>query len=486
MTGQALGLMLLALVAMLVCPTNGNTEIVMPAQAAGLGAGGGGQGGPGGDGGPGKPNGDDTEPSYDPATTVIIHIHGYDPEGYLSAGTFGEDEWDDNLQVLADMLDQPTWLEDSTAPNQIAATTYYGSTPPEYYSLTDILEDAAYTSIPQYALRVAKYIIHVLERAPDAEAVNLVSVSMGTEVARYLIEHDLEGLSSTRKITRWTSVVGVTIGNWAASNVPDYLIDLFEQDSPDIPRMDYAWIDESISSHTALNGPYYEHMIINQWIATDDDGGALTVLSEGEPNDGVNLCEDQYFWSSNTTLLEGMMPGRSWIHTCHRCIADSDAAFAGVAAMAHNNVRVTITLSRVKALDIHEGWLQGDGEFVFESRVYSPMAITLYGVTNPINEYLLKSGNPPMHRYEEGETRFPNTIMFDGIIPPGETRLDVNITGWELDDHIEFYNVWEGWNEEDYELGNFEFIVSTSMPDTYTLSNSSVELDLTATITTLY
>ncbi len=61
-----------------------------------------------------------------------------------------------------------------------------------------------------------------------------------------------------------------------------------------------------------------------------------------------------------------------------------------------------------------------------------------------------------------------------------------SITGWELDDHIEFYNVWEGLNEEDYELGSFEFIVSTTDAETYSLSNSSVELELTATITTLY
>lgn len=123
---------------------------------------------------------------------------------------------------------------------------------------------------------------------------------------------------------------------------------------------------------------------------------------------------------------------------------------------------------------------------MFESRVYSPMAIALYGVTDPLNEYLMKGGNPPMLRYEEGETRYPNTIMFDGIVPPGETQLVVSITGWELDDHIEFYNVWEGLNEEDYELGTFDFVVSTTDADIYTLSNSSVELDLTATITTLY
>lgn len=475
-------LVLVLFAAFVCCLSSEDSEIGMLVQAAGGGGPGGGQGEPGG--GPGDD--DDFLPSYDPLTTIIVYVHGYDPDGYLSTGVFGEDMWEQSLHTMAVMLDQPTWQEDSTASNQIAATSYYGSIPPQYYTPTDIAEDAAHTSIPQYALRLAKYIIHVLERAPGAEAVNVVSASMGTEVARYMIEHDLEGLSSTNKITRWTTVVGVTIGNWAASNTPDFLIDLFDQDSPDIARMDYDWIDNNISSHTALNSPYYEHMIINQWIATDDDGGALTLLSEGDPNDGLNLCEDQYFWSSNTTLLQGMMPGRSWIHACHSCIADSDAAFAGIAAMAHNNERVTVTLSRVKALDIHEGWLQGDGEFVFESRVYSPRAATLYGVINPINEYLMKGGNPPMLRYEEDETHYPNTVMFDGIIPPGETQLLMTITGWELDDHIEFYNVWEGLNEEDYELGTFEIYVSTTNAETYTLSNSSVELDLTAKITTLY
>ena len=440
--------------------------------------------GPGPDGA-GQPWSDAT-PSYDPSTTLVVYVHGYDPDGYLATEVFGEDVWQENLQTLADMLDQPTWLEDAGAPNQIAATTYYGSIPPFYYTPTDIAEDTAYTSIPQYALRLAKYITHLFERAPDARAVNLVSASMGTEVVRYLIEHDLEGHASSRRITRWSGVVGVAIGNWAATNAPEFLIDLFDQDSPDIPRMAYDWIDANISAHTTLNSPYYEHMIINQWIATNADSGVLTLLSEGKPNDGVNLCEDQYFWGTTTPLLQGMMPGRSWIHTCHRCIADSDTAFAGIAAMAQNNVRIRITLTRVKALDIHEEWYQGSGEFVFESRVYSPAAVSLYGVTNPINEYLLKGGNPPLYRYEEDETRYPNTIMFDGIIPPGETQLEVDITGWELDDHLEFYNVWEGWNEEDDALGSFQVMVSTTHPETYVLSNGSVELELSVSVTTLY
>src|SRR5574340_458916 len=146
-------------------------------------------------------------PSYDPATSIVVFVHGFDPEGYTATSVYGDDATGDDLTTLADALRQPTWDVAPTAPNQVAATTYYGSTPPVWYDASDIAADQAMPSgMPRYALRVARYIWHVLERAPAATAVNIVSASMGTEVARYLIEADLLGLASSQTVTRWAQV----------------------------------------------------------------------------------------------------------------------------------------------------------------------------------------------------------------------------------------------------------------------------------------
>jgi len=254
-------------------------------------------------------------PSYDPATTVVVYVHGFDPDGFHAMGVFGDDLWHEDLGRLAAVLRQPTWQDDPTAPNQVGATTYYGDTPPGWYTDADRAADSsAAAGMPRYALRVARYIRHVLERVPAATAVNILSASMGTEVARYLIEHDLLSLASEQKITRWGQLVGVTAGNWAASHAPDLLT---RTASPDVEQMSYEWVNANISANRTMNSPFYGPMIITHWIATDDGDGVLTLLSD-RPNDGTNLSVDESFSDFTTAAAlhpatDGtlQMPGRS-------------------------------------------------------------------------------------------------------------------------------------------------------------------------------
>jgi len=428
-------------------------------------------------------------PSYDPATTVVVFVHGFDPDGFRALGVFGDDASNGDFLHVAAILKQPTWQENPTAPNHIGATTYYGDTPPVWYTDADRAEDLnAGAGVPRYALRVARYVRHVLARAPTATAVNILSASLGTEVTRYLIEHDLLTLASEQKVTRWGQLVGVTIGNWAASNASDLLGGI----SPDIEQMRYDWVSANISANRTLNSPLYGPMIITHWIATDDGNGTLTLLS-GKPNDGTNLSEDEYFAGFTTEAAlhpatDGMlqMPGRSFGHTTHTGIRQNDGAWAGLAAMSQNNVRVTVTLTRAKALSTGDSLLQGKGEWVFSASVTSPRAVALYGVTQPLNHYIRQGGNPPLFLFGRNETRFPNVVLFDQIVPPGETELGLTLWAEELDWHPKFYRVLENPFGNNKNIGTFNVTLPTTGPSVMRLMNGNMDLDVTVSVRTVY
>jgi hypothetical protein len=429
-------------------------------------------------------------PSYDPATTIVVLVHGFDPDGFNAVGVFGDDLLHDDVARVAAVLRQPTWQDDPNAANQIAATTYYGDTPPAWYTDADRAADLnAAAGIPRYALRVARYIRHVLERAPAAAAVNILSASLGTEVSRYLIEHDFLSLASEQKITRWGQLVGVTIGNWTATHAPDLLT---TRASPDVEQMTYEWVNANISANRTMNSPLYGPMIIGHWIATDDGDGVLTALSN-KPNDGTILSEDQYFSGYTTEAAlhratDGMlqMPSRSFGHTIHAGIRNNDGAFAGIAAMSQNNVRVTVTLTRAKALSTGDSLLQGKGEWVFSASVMSPRAAVLYGTTQPLNHYVRQGGNPPLFPFGRNETRFPNLVLFDQIVPPGETELELTLWAEELDWHPQFYRVTENPFGNNKNMGAFNVTLPTTEPSVTRMMNGNMDLDVTVTVRTVY
>jgi hypothetical protein len=61
----------------------------------------------------------------------------------------------------------------------------YGDTPPAWYTAEDIALDASYTQpVPKYAMRMAKYIQHVFNRAPGATGAAVLGGSFGGEISR--------------------------------------------------------------------------------------------------------------------------------------------------------------------------------------------------------------------------------------------------------------------------------------------------------------
>ena len=435
--------------------------------------------------------------NYTPSTSIIVYVHGFDNNGWTYTNVFGDDsnieDVQDGVNQIAAFLGRPTNMTDPTAPNQVCGATYYGTQAPSWYTAQDIADDnAAGACVPKYALRMAKYIQHVLARSSATSAI-VLGGSFGGEITRYMIEHNLCNLCSNQMISRWMPIVGVVRGNWAASSINyDLLGPIFgENPSPDIDCMQYSWITNNISANTTLNSAYFAPMIIQQFAATDDGDGYITALNNNS-NDGTNMTSDEYFSGYSTTsalhaATDGslLMPGISFYPTEHTGIVDHLGMWAGVASAASNNKRVTIKLSRFKALKTNESWLLGNGEFVYNSNVVSPMANTLWGITAPMCDIRWENGVSPMWRLAKNATVTPNSILFDMIVPPGETSLTLTFNVWELDNKYPFYNIVEISGNSD--LGTKVVTISTTANSVVSVVQSgNFEADFTTTVKDVY
>jgi hypothetical protein len=305
-----------------------------------------------------------------------------------------------------------------------------------------------------------------------------------------MIEHNLLNLCSDGMISRWSPVVGVLRGNWAASTGSNLsllplgtIFGVSNADDPDIPQMNYDWVDANISAHNTLNSPYFGPMVINQFTATDDDAGYITLLNNNA-NDNMNMNTDEHFAGYSTSAAlhpatDGtlQMPGLAFYrntHTGANGIRNNTAMWASLAAAAQNNKRVTIKLSRLKAL---AGDTLGNGEWVYHSQVYSPRSAALYGNTRPVSDLAWEDGVSPKFSLAQNETITPNTALFDMIIPPGETQLQLNLSLEELDNQYTYYGVVE--ISGNSTMGTFNLTISTTEDSTVTVSNGNLEADLT-------
>ncbi len=366
--------------------------------------------------------------------TVTIYIHGYSKSGYKKDGVYGDDNYDEILDTIAEMTGFHTTSDyDKDTKNIIAITPYYGNIPPAYYTPKDIQDIADIgAGIPRYALIVAKYAKHIMTKT-DADKVNFLSVSMGSLVTRYLIEKDLEQLASQKKISRWLSLEGVIQGNIAASagNLLS-LVDNFEKQSIDVTHMSYDWIDEHLDS----NSPNYHDIQIGFESSTKDNAskGLLSWWMRSnqhfQANDGVQVAKDTFFKGDYA---------HTFFHENHYSLADNQAAWGYAATFLTSKKRVHITLLDATLSDLHENNLIFNtsikpAEIVFESTVHSPLAMQKWGFIEPISQRLLKGKYLPLHAYHDSNTKQTlNQTLFDSYILEDEKELSLNITPYELD-----------------------------------------------------
>ncbi len=379
-----------------------------------------------------------------PKRTLTIYIHGYDPRGFKYQGIFGEAVEDHFLDQIADFANFiPLEDDDGNATEIVTATSYYGNTPPEYYTPQDeeTLSDLD-AGIPRYAFIVAKFAKHLME-TKEFEQINLVSASMGSLVIRYLIQYDLEHLASEHKISKWLSLEGVIAGNIAASNSTlRSIFDEIEKDqAPEVEQMRYKWIKAKFGDRYTTTSPYFENIQIAFESSTNDHlNKQLITLLTNEPNDGVQAVKDTYF--HNTP---------SYAHTLfyqtHDSLSRSKAAWAYTATFLRSKKRVKITLLRAKVSDLHENKLLfkdfKPAEIVFTSKAYTPQAMQKWGFDTPIDERVLKGHTLKLYKFRHTNIyKDLNQTIFDAYILPQEEQITLEITPFELDRNA-FYGIYE-------------------------------------------
>ncbi|MDP7071223.1 MAG: hypothetical protein QF561_07755 [Phycisphaerales bacterium] len=388
----------------------------------------------------------------DPNHTATIYVHGFDPDGASMSGVFGEDTTDPLLGVLGEMAGLPL-IANNPAANAIAATTYYGDTPPEYYTAVDIAELDAITAeygggMPRYALIVAKYARHVMDRTGAAQ-VNIVSASMGTYVSRWLIEHDSDELASDGLIARWLSLEGVLAGHWGATDetVQD-LWDDFGTPTVDVDQMHYDWCQAHYGDRHTMDNPIFADMLVGMEISSRDTEGDLTdvmlLVGDYHANDGVVTTDDAWFHSVEPqATFHGHDPTQSWFHVNHYELAEHPPGMAQVVNFITGRRRARVILQTAQITDLHEPddwfWDWTPAEIVFTSSAVSPAAETLWGITQAMCDRPAESYAAPIHEVSaEGDTIAPAHILFDDFLTPGETSLIVTIGAIEVDGDVKY------------------------------------------------
>ena len=428
--------------------------------------------------------------SHDPNRTATIYVHGFDRSGADRHGIYGGDIHEPVADSVAALLGLPT-STDSLGPlqsNVVAGTTYYGDLPPSYYSAADLAEIGQLTAqwgggVPRYAYIVARYARHILERS-GADQVNFVSASFGSLIVRWLIEKNVAGLAGEGRVARWLTVEGLVAGNWEASH-PDLvnLLDIVAPEPIDVRHMAYGWIESNLHApRLEADSPYYGGILIGQVGSTDDSGNsgvlrdAMLAYNDYQPNDGVQALPDTRFQNVTAqSRFSGLPPTFGVFHADHLGLQDWRSAWAEAATFITASRRVTVTMTSARVSNLHEvhlpfwNWLPA--EVLFESRAYSPVAQTRWGITQPLSAYVKEGAAIPMRRYNTaGENQQFQYVLFDDLVLPGETQLRLDLRGVEVDFDPR-YGVFETVQTPYYDdMGGGTVLVSTLQPGSYSFA----------------
>ncbi|RUM68082.1 MAG: hypothetical protein DSZ05_01645 [Sulfurospirillum sp.] len=376
--------------------------------------------------------------------SVTVYIHGYDDKGTGYTNTYGYDAYDPMLNRLVALtgFDTLQTYDPSDFTDVITITPYYGQKAPDYYTQKDRDEIKAVTDqygggIPRYALIVAKYARHVMEKT-GAEHINFISASMGSLIARWIIEKDVEHLASQKKILRWKSLEGVIRGNKLASNssLVKYA-DSIQKQPIDVAQMSYQWIEHNLHRpRSEAASSYYKDITLSE-VTSTKPGDPFDWLMLTTPNDGYQAVSDTYFASVLPQARHnGMMPVHTFFHQTHLGLKKDDGAWANVATFLLPHKRVRITLRSAKVHDIHEYtyFLNKNAEIVFESRVFSPIVAEKWSISDAISERVYDSGALPIHKYRKnGETKTFQQLLYDDYVLKDETALKLTMAAYEVD-----------------------------------------------------
>ncbi len=409
----------------------------------------------------------DSNKTHNPNDTVTVYVHGFSSHGAGESDTvYGTDIYESFMDDIPTFLGLPTINnpEDVNKTNVFAATGYYGDTPPSYYTEQDIADVEAVTEefgggIPRYALIVAKYAKHLMERT-GAKQVNFIGASMGGLVTRYLIEKNVEGLAADKKIARWLTLEGVVNGNYAASK-DDLLkiVELFEEPNIDVEHMHYDWIEENIAQgRRTATSPYYKDILIGHETSTRDDlmDHALTWLlvanGQYQPNDAYQVVKDTYFEDVQEDVrFMGQLPAHSYFHENHLSLKDNKGVWAEIGTFLTSNKRVKVTLTKAKIFDKHDTDKKvsifghtvvseiNEAEIVFSSKIHSPEVERRWKISDEISELTINGAVPKIVKYEHsGDENVVNQVLFDDLVLENETELQLDLVVNEIDQDFRY------------------------------------------------
>ncbi len=366
--------------------------------------------------------------------TLTIYIHGYDPKGEKFHGVVGDDIRSQALDQIADVsgFSLGDDYNSSGDVNIVVTTEYYGDVTPDYYTPQDEEElEATTKGIPRYALIVAKFANHMMSET-NTTKLNIVSASMGSLIARYLIEKDLEHLASQKKIQKWLSLEGVIAGNIAASDdILLSLVDAYKDQPTEVKQMRYSWIKKEFGSNYTTNSDLMKDIDIAFESSTNDhlNQQAITKL-KGKANDGVQAVRDTYFHNDYM---------HTYFYQTHTSLEDIKAPWAYAVIFLTSKRRVKITLTKAKLANLHEDDVKliGDilpAEVVFESRVFSQKAMDRWGFDYPIDERVYKSHYLDLYKYKRtNELKDLDQVIFDSRVLDDEKELTIKIRPYEID-----------------------------------------------------
>ena len=438
--------------------------------------------------------------AFDPARTATIYLHGFELTGARRDGVYGDEAHQSVADSIARFAGLPIASGSGAWPaNVVVGVGYYGDAPPAWYTAAERAAVDSVTAawgggVPRYAEIAAIFARHVLARS-GAQQVNLVGASFGALIARWMIEHDAQGLASSGRIARWLSIEGLVGGNWAASHASGFL-DFLSLPPIDLQHMTHGWIEAHLHApYTELDSPFEGAILMGQVGSTDEryQGSALSALMatarDWQPNDGVQALPDAV--SSSVTArarLLGLPPTRALFHATHFGLADFRGAWAEAATFLTQRRRVTVTMTRATVANLHEPelpfWDWRPGEIVFESRVHSPAAARRWGVTDPIAAVLEAGGAAPLRRFQrDGDTQTLELILFDDFVLSEETALDLELAAYDVD-YDPHYGVYETVTAPYLDdLGAGTLSISTLAPGTYAFAARDWSAEVTVKIT---
>ena len=382
-----------------------------------------------------------------PPPNLTLYVHGFSKDGYKKTGVFGASYQDPDIQKFLDLGSIQT-ADSDTGIHLFKATSYYGDTPPLYYSEQDNEELHAITTqwdggIPRYAMIVAKYAKQIMQEE-NVDQINIVSGSMGSLVTRWMIEKNVENLASNKKIAKWYSLEGVITGNYAAGKRK--IIKNFYSDikSIDIKHMSPQWINKNLHSPAdEADNPYYKNILLGQQASTDDNlnNEALTQFlflnGQFSANDGTQRVQETRFTTTTERAqFNNQPPTFTLIHKNHLNLTEHTGAWAGVLTFLNAKKRVRITLLDARVDNLHEKirWYNRKAEIIFGSKVYSPQTETIWGITEAISERTREGATLPVHKYKRrGQQKELNQIILNQFVPANETELRIQLTAEEID-----------------------------------------------------